>query len=76
MHPVVTFYNVKVDKQVDEPIKIAFISDLHLETPYLNENFQNLIKTVNEGNYDIFVLGDDIFDEWTTEKEKNISLKF
>ena len=63
MHPVVTFYNVKVDKQVDEPIKIAFISDLHLGTPYLNENFQNLIKTVNEGNYDIFVLGDDIFDE-------------
>lgn len=70
MHPVVTSYNVKVDKQVDEPIKIAFISDLHLGTPYLNENFQNLIKTVNEGNYDIFVLGGDIFDEWTTGKEK------
>lgn len=70
MHPVVTSYNVKVDKQVDEPIKIAFISDLHLGTPYLNENFQNLIKIVNEGNYDIFVLGGDIFDEWTTEKEK------
>lgn len=70
MHPVVTSYNIKVDKQVDEPIKIAFISDLHLGTPYLNENFQNLIKIVNEGNYDIFVLGGDIFDEWTTEKEK------
>ena len=70
MHPVVTSYNVKVDKQVDEPIKIAFISDLHLGTPYLNENFQNLIKIVNGGNYDIFVLGGDIFDEWTTEKEK------
>lgn len=70
MHPEKKEYTISLNKEVKKEIKIAFLSDLHLGTPYLDSDFKDLITTINNDNYDVFVLGGDIFDEWTTDSQK------
>ena len=66
---VITTYTVHTEKKITTPIKIGFISDIHLGTPYINHQLETLKTIINNQNYDVFILGGDILDEWSTPKD-------
>ena len=71
LNPVITTYILHINKNIPTPIKIGFISDIHLGTPYIDHQLETLETMINKQNYDVFILGGDILDEWSTIKDLN-----
>lgn len=69
-NPVVKTYDIKIDKEISNSLKIAVASDIHLGTLNLNSEMNDLINLVNEGDYDTFIILGDFYDEFT--KKKNV----
>ena len=69
-HPVIDNYNLTISKELEDDLKIAFVSDIHLGTAVFEDSLDYLVKTVNEADVDLFLLGGDIFDENTKEELK------
>lgn len=51
-------------------VTIGLVTDVHLGTVNDKNDLDKLVKKANEMNTDIFVLGGDIFDEFTKESQK------
>jgi len=63
-------YQFQIEKRIVEPIKIAFLSDVHLGTGHQKQAIDEIVTLVSKQNVDLLILGGDIFDENTTESEK------
>lgn len=61
--PTVKSETVKVDKQLEKPIKIAMVSDLHLGTFFGNGQLEKLNKIIEEQKPDAVVIAGDIMDD-------------
>ncbi len=61
-----TSYQIKINKKYSiNNLKIAFISDIHLGTFYDADKLNDYLKTINNHQVDLILLGGDIFDEHT-----------
>lgn len=69
-HPIIKNYDVKIKNTLVENISIGMISDLHLGTRRDDDILDEITKHATEINADIFILGGDIFDEYTTKEMK------
>ena len=66
-NPVVTNYNIQINKQLDTDINIVMISDIH--AGITDENlFDKMVKMVNKENPHIICLVGDIFDERSNDE--------
>ena len=61
--PVVKESTVKIDKPLDEPMKIAVVSDLHLGTFFGNNQLDKLNAIVKEHQPDAVIIAGDIMDD-------------
>lgn len=61
--PVVINQTIKVDKQLDKPVKIAMVSDLHLGTFFGNGQLEKLNKIMEEQKPDAIIIAGDIMDD-------------
>lgn len=68
-HPVVTEYDVSFDKKIAGGLDAVFLSDIHAGTSVKEKNLKKLTDAVNEINPDIVLLGGDIFDESSSNKD-------
>ncbi len=60
----VTHYQISIEKDTTlKSLKLAFISDIHISSGTTPQDIQNLVKTLNQKDYDLICLGGDIFDE-------------
>jgi len=64
---VVTTTYTLTNSNISEDIKIAFISDVHLST-LTNKKLDTLVDTLNKGEYDCFIIGGDLIDEFSKEE--------
>ncbi len=69
---VVVAYDVKVDKELEAPVRIGFVSDIHMGTAVNSREMNKLYNTFIEENPDLICLGGDIFDESTSSKEMKV----
>ena len=67
---VVTTYDVSVQKPLAAPMRIAFISDMHIGTAIQKEDLSGIVKQIMALSPDMIVLGGDIYEERTTEEER------
>ena len=66
-HNVVkTEYVVHVDKTMSQPVRVAYISDLHAGLTLDAEGLQKYAKEIAAENPDLVILGGDIVDEGTS----------
>ncbi len=65
-----TEYYLNTDKKVPKNYKIAFLSDLHYPASMTKNDAMELVKRINKERCDVVILGGDIVDEYTTEKER------
>jgi len=63
---VTTSYTLSNDK-INENIKLAFISDIHLST-LTDKKLNSLVEKINNGNYDCLIIGGDLIDEFSKEE--------
>lgn len=64
---VITKYNLS-NKDISKDIRMAYVSDVHLST-LDKKKLDNLVKIVNDNNYDIFVIDGDLVDEFSTDRK-------
>lgn len=64
---VITRYNLS-NKDISKDIRVAYVSDVHLST-LDRKKLDNLVKIVNDNNYDIFVIDGDLVDEFSTDRK-------
>lgn len=64
---VITKYNLS-NKDISKDIRLAYVSDVHLST-LDKKKLDNLVKIVNDNNYDIFVIDGDLVDEFSTDRK-------
>lgn len=64
---VITRYNLS-NKDISKDIRMAYVSDVHLST-LDKKKLDNLVKIVNDNNYDIFVIDGDLVDEFSTDRK-------
>lgn len=64
---VITRYNLS-NPDISKDIRVSYISDVHLST-LDKKKLDNLVKIVNDNNYDIFVIDGDLVDEFSTDKK-------
>ena len=64
---VITKYNLS-NKDISKDIRMAYVSDVHLST-LDKKKLDNLVKIVNDSNYDIFVIDGDLVDEFSTDRK-------
>lgn len=64
---VITKYNLS-NKDISKDIRVAYVSDVHLST-LDKKKLDNLVKIVNDNNYDIFVIDGDLVDEFSTDRK-------
>lgn len=64
---VITRYNLS-NKDISKDIRVAYVSDVHLST-LDKKKLDNLVKIVNDNNYDIFVIDGDLVDEFSTDRK-------
>lgn len=64
---VITRYNLS-NKDISKDIRLAYVSDVHLST-LDKKKLDNLVKIVNDNNYDIFVIDGDLVDEFSTDRK-------
>lgn len=69
-HPVIKNYEVIIEKNLENDIRIGMISDLHLGTIHSSHILEEIVEHANQLKVDFFLLGGDIFDENTSEKLK------
>lgn len=68
--PVVKSQTIKVDKQLEKPIKIAMVADLHLGTFFGNEQLEKLNTIINEEKPDAIIIAGDVMDDDTVMYDK------
>lgn len=56
------------NKDITKDVRIAYVSDVHLST-LDNKKLDDLVKFINDKNYDIFVIDGDLVDEFSTDKK-------
>lgn len=61
-----TTYNL-TNKDLSSSTTLGFISDIHLST-LTNKKLNKLIETVSARNYDVFIIGGDLIDEFSKEE--------
>lgn len=64
---VITRYNLS-NKDISKDIRMAYVSDVHLST-LDKKKLDNLVKIVDDNNYDIFVIDGDLVDEFSTDRK-------
>lgn len=64
---VITRYNLS-NKDISKDIRVAYVSDVHLST-LDKKKLDNLVKIVNDNNYDIFMIDGDLVDEFSTDRK-------
>ena len=64
---VITRYNLS-NKDISKDIRVAYVSDVHLST-LDKKKLDNLVKIVNDNNYDIFVIDGDLVDEFSMDRK-------
>lgn len=64
---VITKYNLS-NKDISKDIRMAYVSDVHLST-LDKKKLDNLVKIINDNNYDIFVIDGDLVDEFSTDRK-------
>ncbi len=70
MHQVrQTGYILQTKKNIDENLRIAQVSDLHMGTTMSVEELQNYCNEIQKTDPDLFVLTGDIFDESTKKSQ-------
>lgn len=74
-HPIIKKYDIKIEKKMNNPFTIGMISDLHLGINHQEELLDQIVEHANSLNANIFVFGGDIFDEYTTEEQKNMAIQ-
>ncbi len=68
-----TNYDIYTNKEIGEDLRILLITDIHYGTIFGDEKLEEYQKKLDKVNADIVVLGGDIVDESTSDKEmKNI----
>jgi hypothetical protein len=70
-HPIIKEYNVTNIKKLDSPLTIGMISDLHLGIIHSDQFLDEIVTKANSLNADLFILGGDIFDEYTKNNLKD-----
>lgn len=55
-------------KDISKDIRMAYVSDVHLST-LDKKKLDNLVKMVNDNDYDIFVIDGDLMDEFSKDKK-------
>lgn len=70
-HPIIKEYQVTLEN-LKKPTSIGLITDLHLGIIKEKDYLPHLVKEVNSLNLDTLVLAGDIFDEYTTNTEKEL----
>ncbi|HRX16160.1 MAG TPA: metallophosphoesterase [Spirochaetota bacterium] len=62
--PQVKYHKISISKsQFSSPLRIAFVSDIHLGTIIKNKRLNKMVTSVNSFSPDIILLGGDIVDE-------------
>lgn len=56
------------NKDITKDVRIAYVIDVHLST-LDNKKLDDLVKFINDKNYDIFVIDGDLVDEFSTDKK-------
>lgn len=56
------------NKDITKDVRIAYVSDVHLST-LDNKKLDDLVKFINDKDYDIFVIDGDLVDEFSTDKK-------
>lgn len=56
------------NKDITKDVRIAYVSDVHLST-LDKKKLDDLVKFINDKNYDIFVIDGDLVDEFSTDKK-------
>ena len=72
-NPIIKEYDIKIKTKEPTNFKIGMVSDLHLGITSPKETLKQLVESANHFNVDIFILAGDIFDEYTTEEEKEMA---
>lgn len=67
-HVIDTTYTLQSD-QMDTPVKLAFVSDVHMGTAVSLDKLQSYCDRIAAQNVDMVLLGGDIVDESTTPNE-------
>lgn len=63
--PIIKEISISIQKELQEPLDIALITDLHLGTGTDKNTIDRIVKEVNQEDVDLLVLVGDIFDEHT-----------
>lgn len=66
-HPVIKEYDIKLNQKLERDLTIGMISDLHLGTIHSEDLLNQIVLHANDLNVDLFILGGDIFDEYTSK---------
>lgn len=64
---VITKYNLS-SRDISKDIRMAYVSDVHLST-LDKKKLDNLVKIVNDNDYDIFVIDGDLVDEFSKDRK-------
>ncbi len=72
-HIILKEYEIKVKTEEKINFKIGMVSDVHLGILSPENTLNQLVKRANQLNVDIFLLAGDIFDEYTTDEEKEMA---
>lgn len=62
-------YTITTNKQIDAPLRIGLLSDLHYGTVLHQEKLAEYVEIINQEEADVIVLDGDIVDESTTYDE-------
>ena len=67
---IVTHYDIKVDKACQrDSLNVVFFADTHCGAGTWSFTYDKLKKEIEEENPDIILIGGDVFDETTSEKD-------
>ena len=68
-------YTIETIKPLQKNTTIVFVSDLHIGTINLDYELDYLIDEVNKINPGIVIIGGDLFDEYTSNEEKERTIR-
>ena len=63
--PTVRYLNLKIDKPINKPIKLAMVSDLHLGQLFGSKQLYQLAHILNQERVDMLLMPGDIMDDDT-----------
>ncbi len=69
-HPIINEISIILSKDLS-PTRIMLLTDLHLGTGTNQESVDEIVQEVNNHSIDLFLLGGDIFDEFTPSNLKD-----